>query len=649
MLTTFQTKIDYLIIQGYQNMIPESQNELVSLIQYTQAFDLFEFTAKSYHIQQTEILLNVSLCWEILGNSKQALEYLNKALAIVPNQPSLILYKSILLLSLNLLDESQRNLLRYKQLGGCSHSYIFYYDTFRILFYYVLKYEDDVILSEINEYIAKYTNETHNALANNSFAAFYYIRSVLFSNCALKQKREETKHLLIKKYEENISKAYKYHHNDTCFYIQEGINRDNLSKAFMMIFPYITQSKPKMLVNYKHMVQGLKLFYVLFKAVKLFKIKLKRKKIKMYYIQQLKFSKQTTHVKEKDHSVESKEENIKSTKNINTCNESVKTKSNKKKGKNDSSGDDTDRNSNANQSKKIDEIKKEFLDEIRNLYKSVWVYNYALLPKQKSNNEKSIVAPVHFNYFIRNGYYSSSNLKENIIKGITYNEDYKLKLNQQQEKRGVQLLKVNNNDRSNNKINSGNNNSNAKTESSAPSQISTYSNAKTGDNEETVKKIHQYNSTKEIKQIQSSIPLQLNYQTEMKSHSNERINYYNNNNSQFNLIDVSDYNETNDKLIPDTKNDMIIKKNTPNKPIELCSNYKQIVNSNKSLSNNQPSSSLLLKKNIPQAKTRSDLLHLVSKKNNYKHCNVSIEKFIKFSKLYSIDISFFYRKYSKRT
>lgn len=649
MLTTFQTKIDSIINQEYQNMPSQSQNEIISLIQYTKALDLFEFTSQFYHIQQTEIILNVSLYWETLGNSKQALEYLNRALEIVPNQPSLILYKSILLLSLNFPDESQRNLLRYKQLGRNNHCYIFYYDTFRIIFYYVLKYEDDVILSEINEFIAKYNTDGDNDnRLNGAFGTIHYIRALIYSNCALKQKREETKQLLIHKYEENINIAYKYQRSNTCYYIQEGIERDNLSKAFTIIFPYINNYKPKMLMNYQSIFQGFKLFYVLFKAVKLFNIKLKRKRIKTYYIQQLKISKKSQS-KERDCSSESHEGNAKSTKR-NTCDDSTKNKSNTNilrcKGKNDSSSDITDRNNSSLQCKRIEEIKNEFQTAIRNLYNSVWVYNYSIIPKQNANDGVNIdvnVPLINSNYFIRNGYYSPRNIKENILKGISNNEDYKSKLNRQQEKRVVLSHKANIKNTNkiintiNNNTNNNNSNSNAKTEPSAPSQISTYSNVKTG--EETTQKIHQHKSTKEIKKIKSNIPLQLNYHTEMKSHSNERMR--NNKSPSINLIDVSDSNNNNNNNNNDNdnpqisvkKNELIISRSIKKKIITNQITKIDISSNNRNSNNNQPPSIALgLKKNIPQSKAKPDILHLLSKKSSDINSNSSIEKYIKFSK-----------------
>ena len=83
------------------------------------------------------------MCWELLGNVKTSLEYLNIAMQTIPNIPTLILYKSVLLQMLGFSEDSQKFLLKFKQLGGKNIQLNFLYDTFRLIFYYVMEYDED--------------------------------------------------------------------------------------------------------------------------------------------------------------------------------------------------------------------------------------------------------------------------------------------------------------------------------------------------------------------------------------------------------------------------------------------------------------------------------------------------------------------------
>lgn len=399
---SIQYKIDSLIKDANDKISITKRNEIGALVSYSQALDLFDFLDKPYSIQYHEINVKIAMCWELLGNAKTALEYLNIAMQTIPNIPTLTLYKSVLLQMLGLSEDSQKYLLKFKQLGGKNIQLNFLYDTFRLIFYYVMKYDEDILLREINDYLIKYKE------ISNKGVVIYYIRAQMFAMLANKFKRDELrKSHFIEQYEENIMKANHLSMADVNYLIQENISNENLGKIFLMVIPHMIDFKPKPLIEYKKYCGGFGVFYLVFKTIKLFKIKVDKKKIKNYYINQIKYYQKN-----------SSQSNIND--NSNSINETkVNTRDdNSIKGNYSSLSNNNEKKERI--FKNIDEIKKEYQNSLRKLYKSVWVCNNknnSIL--QAKNNHNS-------NYFIDKGYYQNSALKPIIFKYIEQEEEFKL-------------------------------------------------------------------------------------------------------------------------------------------------------------------------------------------------------------------------------
>ena len=103
-----------------------------------------------YKIQKNELLFQISVIYDILGYSELSLEYTNKSLDIIQNVPTIILFKSGICASMNRLDEGQKCLLKFKYLIGEDIFDNYIYNIVRIIYYYLLDYEENIILREIN-------------------------------------------------------------------------------------------------------------------------------------------------------------------------------------------------------------------------------------------------------------------------------------------------------------------------------------------------------------------------------------------------------------------------------------------------------------------------------------------------------------------
>ena len=128
----------------------EDINEVTSLISYNLCLDLFDFLNIYSKIQKNELLFQMAVIYEILGYNQLSLEHIEQSLIIIPNVPTIILFKSGLYAAMNRLDEAQKNLLKYKYLIGEDTYYNYIYNSIRILYFYLLDYEANIILREIN-------------------------------------------------------------------------------------------------------------------------------------------------------------------------------------------------------------------------------------------------------------------------------------------------------------------------------------------------------------------------------------------------------------------------------------------------------------------------------------------------------------------
>ena len=136
-----QLKIDKLIsninpTNNDNNQRGES-NEITTLISYNHCLDLFDFLQNYSKIQKNEILFQISVIYNILGYAELSLEYTNNSLDLIPNVPTIILFKSGIYASLNRLDEAQKCLLKYKYLIGEDIFNNYIYNIVRIIYYYL--------------------------------------------------------------------------------------------------------------------------------------------------------------------------------------------------------------------------------------------------------------------------------------------------------------------------------------------------------------------------------------------------------------------------------------------------------------------------------------------------------------------------------
>lgn len=470
-MQNIQNKIDKLITNG-NDEFSKQRNVIAALVEYSRTLDLYDFMDRTYRIQIHEISVRIAICWDILGNFKNTLEYLNKALQIVPNVASLVLYKCVLLQTLGKTEEAQKTLIKYKQISGKKQQSL--YETFRLVFFYSMNYERDLLLREIHEYLDKHPKN----------AVVLYLRAMIYmdlanpsegrSNSSAYHKKNSSEFLL--KYENDIKEAHQIEPTDTEFLMKDGITSENLTKLFFMILPEMDYYQPKPLVSYSTFHCGLKLFYIIFKVIRMLKIKVEKKKLKKFYNNKLKLYKkklENSNTNNRDVSPDNsnnslaiqsdntaKESGIESANgtainksttqgntsdvaisDVNCTHNTSKDKIKLVKSRLKTSNVNTDRvplnlrmSKNVNtivniknniEKETLDDmikgIKKEFETKVKSLYRTVWVYNLKLGEGLTYNYE----ADVFTNYFIKYKYYAPFNLKESIVNGIRLNSEYK--------------------------------------------------------------------------------------------------------------------------------------------------------------------------------------------------------------------------------
>lgn len=265
-----QNKIDRLILNANREF-SDNRNVISALVDYSRTLDLFDFLDKSYKIQIHETIVRIAICYDILGNFNKTLDYLTMAMKIVPNVASLILYKAVLLQTVGQHTESQNCLLKYKQMKVKSELELF--ETFRIVFLYSMHLEKDVLLREINDFTEKHKKNT----------VILYLRAMIYLDLSNQKSNSDKKTVFQQKYEDDINEAINIDKTDTEFLLKDKITNENLTKLFFMIVSEMDLYQPKPLVNYSTFHTGFKLFYTLFRIVKIFKVKIVKKKLKTYY------------------------------------------------------------------------------------------------------------------------------------------------------------------------------------------------------------------------------------------------------------------------------------------------------------------------------------------------------------------------------
>ena len=400
---SIQLKIDSIISEINQNnedIQNEEKNQITALIGYSHCLDLFDFLKLYSKVQKNELLFQVSIIYDSIGYSELSMEYLNESLLLIPNVPSIILYKCGLFANQNKLDEAQKWLLKYKYLIGENKYDNYIHDSFQTIIYFLLEYEEFIILRKINSMEKKY----FNYIKDNFF--LYFIKSQILEKLAQKIKNVDNKRYISYLKESNkIKNTYlKNKKNENEFMKEQGIKPENFTKLLLFITPNCINYRPKKLDEYKNNFtkSGFELFYTLIKICKILKFKIELKKYKKFNNQNI------------DKSVENPLEKN----NNNNINNLIKNII------------DTPKNNNlSNSSNELINEKEIKLckESIKQLYNSVWLNNYINENNLKKNLEIKKIdnKTINANYYIKEGYYSHLNLDDNIIKYIKYNKDYK--------------------------------------------------------------------------------------------------------------------------------------------------------------------------------------------------------------------------------
>jgi tetratricopeptide (TPR) repeat protein len=154
-----QLKIDSIISDINQNnetTQSEEKNQITALIGYSHCLDLYEFLKLYSKVQKNELLFQIAIIYDSIGYSELSMEYIDQALLLIPNVPSITLYKCGLFANQNKLDEAQKWLLKYKYLIGENKYDNYIHDSFQTIIYYLLEYEEFIILRKISSMEKKY-------------------------------------------------------------------------------------------------------------------------------------------------------------------------------------------------------------------------------------------------------------------------------------------------------------------------------------------------------------------------------------------------------------------------------------------------------------------------------------------------------------
>ena len=414
-----QQKIDQLIENATtkkDNKNNQEVNEVACLISYSHCLDLFEFLRIYSRIQKNELLFQMAFIYEILGYYDLSLKYIDESLTIIPNVPTIILFKSCLYATMNEMDEAQKFLLKYKYLIGEDSYYNYLYNSIRILYFYLCEYEENIILREIDITVNKYQNYYENNVI------LFFIKSKILFKLSEKFKRIDKNRSIV--YEkESIKYKDKILNNKIInveYLYKVDIYNQNILKILTLIFPNFKEYKPKALTNYNsNFHNGFGVFFTLLKICKLFKCK----------IEIIKYKKRNNN----------------------------KYKSNKSSKRN-SFNENNNFDKSLNIIKYSHDMMKEFQESVISISKSPWITNYisnsnnnetnkesnnSSFNKRKNKIQKLIVSQnnsikeknnndinnkIKANYYIYNGYYSNLNLKENILNNINLNNKYKEKI-----------------------------------------------------------------------------------------------------------------------------------------------------------------------------------------------------------------------------
>ena len=398
-----QLKIDNIISdinQNSQDNQNEEKNQITALMGYSHCLDLFDFLQIFSKIQKNELLFQTAIIYDSIGYNELSMDYINESLLLIPNVPSIILYKSGLFASLNKLDEAQKWLLKYKYLIGENKYDNYIHDSILVIFYYLLEYEEYIILRKISSIENNFPNYI------NENVVLLFIKSKTLEKLAQKFKSADKKRYIsyIKESEEIKNKYISNKKNESEFLLEQGIRNENVTKLLILINPNLLKYKPKKLIEYKKGFNknGFSLFFTLIKINKILKLEIETKKYKKVLLNK----------KTKNNG-----SNKNTEKKLNTLNEFLK----------------IIQDNNFNSSMSEDQDIQTCQETIKKLCNSIWIMGYINNKnKEKKNKEnrkiitnKNVTNLIKANYYINEGYYSHLNLKKSILKNIEYNNNYK--------------------------------------------------------------------------------------------------------------------------------------------------------------------------------------------------------------------------------
>jgi len=399
-----QSKIDSMIKEINSNDDKGDYNEVKILLSYNHCVDIFEFLNLYSKIQLNELFVKIADIYNILGNSQLSLEILDESLKIIPNSPSVILFKSELFATMNKLEEALKYLIKFKYLIGEDPYSTYIYNSIRIIYYYLLEYEENIILIELG-LLEKDFPEYYN-----SNVILNFLKSKMLHKLSEKIKNiDKTRSYLYEKESiQNKEKAFNIRRLDAEYLFKNDINKEKFIKIISMMYPNFINYKPKSLVEYNsNFKSGFGLFFTLFEITKIIKLKMlinKQKKLN-------KDNKAKNDLLNKNNDKE----------NIINSNTSLKISSN-----------ETIYNSN-------NEVNK-YQESISFLSKSAWLQRYIYGSnniytinnkqiKEKKSKKNIDINDINYklktNYYIYKGYYSVLNLKDVIIKNINFNNKLK--------------------------------------------------------------------------------------------------------------------------------------------------------------------------------------------------------------------------------
>ena len=401
-----QQKIDSFITEAnciIDSNDEESKNEVIALIKYAKCIDLFDFLSLRSSVQKHEILVQMALIYDMVGYEELALKTIDNALNEVPNVPSIVLLKCGVLASMNKIEEAQRNMMKYKYLSGSWDYNMYVYDTFNVVLFYILNYEDNILIREIelieNKYekyiYAPYQNQSKKTPKTQySSVVLLYIKLQIYRKLHSKFLNiDKSRAEYYKNIHESLASQWKKMKNyDTNYLENNGISVENITKPLMMICnnQYIN-FKPRPLVEYKKTFNvGFRLFFTLFKINKIIKLKIYTKRYRKIFQ-----SKKTALFPSK----------FLSAKKISSFNSELVNYNSKISTENS------------------DETMKECQESIKNLCNSIWLSNY--LQNQSNGllkSEKSL-KNLKGNYYVEKGYYNKYNLNSILLEYLSYNNN----------------------------------------------------------------------------------------------------------------------------------------------------------------------------------------------------------------------------------